>query len=110
MRLACQDALERRAELFEDIVDCRDDDGHVVGSECGLGWDRLGLVEPVAEGVHDEAEIPMNPEDNESQKPESGRREERELGAQMRQWYEYRVHVCGGVRGEVQVQVTVPGR
>lgn len=61
VRMAGQNAVERGAELLEGIVNCRDDDGDVVSGECRLRRYRLGLVEPVAEGVHDEAEVTVDP-------------------------------------------------
>jgi len=42
-------------------VDCRDDDGDIVSGECRLRSYRLGLVEPVTESVHDEAEVTVDP-------------------------------------------------
>lgn len=37
------------------------DDGDVFVGKGGLGGNRLGLVNPVADAVDDEAEVAMNP-------------------------------------------------
>lgn len=61
MRLAGEDALEGRSELFGNIVNGGDDDGHVVSCERRLGGYRLRLVYPVADAVHEQTCVAVHP-------------------------------------------------
>lgn len=61
VRVAGEDAEKRRTELLEDIVNGRDDDSHVVGSESRLAGNGLGLVDPVADAVDEQTGVSVKP-------------------------------------------------
>jgi hypothetical protein len=53
-------ALDGSTEFLEIVVDCWNDDCDILGSEGGLVVNRNGLIEPMADGVPDEACISVN--------------------------------------------------
>lgn len=60
-RLASQDTLERWSELLESIVDCWNNHGNILVGEFRFAWNRFRFICPMANAVHEEAEVSMDP-------------------------------------------------
>lgn len=56
-RLACENALQRRAQFLEDVVDRGYHNRDIFGSERGLGRNWLRLVCPMTDAMNKQSEI-----------------------------------------------------
>jgi hypothetical protein len=61
IRAARENALDGLPQLLEVIVNCRDDNGDILGRIRRLRRDRDGFVAPMAEKVDDGAEVTVEP-------------------------------------------------